>query len=128
MDNLLFKINISYLELAGFRHPQAMAKHQQQQAIVTLPVAGKSFFAAGIQKLLDLIGSQVFSGPFSSGMVHTFCVMFALCLVFRLASEAASSLGSASMVFSGGTRQYTKYPICAMFFIRSRWRLLRDGE
>ena len=71
MDNLLLKINVSHLELAGFRHPQAMAKHQEQQAIVTLPVAGKSLFATGIQKLLDLIWSQVFPGPFSSGMVHT---------------------------------------------------------
>jgi hypothetical protein len=65
------KINISYLELAGFRHSESMAKHQQQQAIVTLPVAGKSLFAAGIEKLLDFIWSQVFSGSFSSGMVHT---------------------------------------------------------
>jgi hypothetical protein len=71
MDNLLFKINISYLELAGFRRSETMAKHQEQQAIVTLPVAGRSFFAAGIQKLLDFIWSQVFSGPFSSRVIHT---------------------------------------------------------
>jgi hypothetical protein len=71
MDNLLFQIDVSYLEPAGFRHSETMAKHQEQQAIVTLPVAGKSLFAAGIQKLLDFIWCQVFSGPFSAGMVHT---------------------------------------------------------
>jgi len=38
MDNLLLKINISYFELAGFRHSETMAKHQEQQGIVTLPV------------------------------------------------------------------------------------------
>ena len=65
MDNLLFKINVSYLELARFRHSETMAKHQQQQAIVTLAVPGKSVSAAGIQKLLDFIWSQVFPGPFS---------------------------------------------------------------
>ena len=78
MDNLLFKINISYLELAGFRHSESMAKHQQQQAIVTLPVAGKSLFAAGIQKLLDFIWSQVFLGTvLVEDGSYSFCVMFA---------------------------------------------------
>ena len=70
MDDLLFEVNVTYLELAGFRRPEPMAKHEQQKAIVTLPVAGKSFFAARIQKLLDFVWSQVFSGSFSSGMVH----------------------------------------------------------
>ena len=78
MDNFLFEINVSYLQLAGFRHPQAMAKHREQQAIVTLPVAGKSLFAAGIQKLLDFnlepgILGTVLVGDDS----YSFCVMFA---------------------------------------------------
>jgi hypothetical protein len=83
MDNLLFQIDVSYLELAGFRHSETMAKHQEQQAIVTLPVTGKSLFAAGIQKLLDLIGSPGILGIVLVGNgSYSFCVMFIKRLVF----------------------------------------------
>ena len=67
MQDLGFEIDIGDLQAADFRNPKSVAKHQEQEAIVSHRIPGKLRLLNSGQELRDFLGRQVFAGSFVAG-------------------------------------------------------------